>query len=58
VKLDLIYRGMADIVDLGNITKLLNPGENQELSKILLDRPYGENVLFGWKRAAFMSGLI
>lgn len=58
VKLDLIYRGMANIIDLGNITRQLTINEDHELSRILLERPYGEDVLFGWKRAAFMSGLI
>ncbi|MBU2888863.1 rhamnan synthesis F family protein [Celeribacter halophilus] len=58
IKLDLIYRGMADISDVNNITKLLDQRESKELAKILLARPYGEHVLFGWRKAAFMSGLI
>jgi hypothetical protein len=58
IKLDLIYRGMASIMDMTNIVTQLTAEEGQELSAILMSRPYGEHVLFGWKRAAFMRGLI
>lgn len=58
VKLDLIYRGMANVMDMTNIIAQLGEKEGRELSDLLLGRPYGEYVLFGWKRAAFMSGLI
>ena len=58
IKLDLVYRGMADIDDIGNMTNLLEQTEADELAGILLARPYGEEVLFGWKRAAFSVGLI
>lgn len=58
VKLDLIYRGMANVMDMTNIIKQLGQDEAIELSDILMSRPYGEHVLFGWKRAAFMVGLI
>lgn len=58
IKLDLLYRGMADLNDIQNMTNLLEQTEGDELLGILLARPYGEDVLFGWKRAAFSVGLI
>lgn len=58
IKLDLLYRGMANVMDIRNIVSQLGAEEGQELSTLLIGRPYGEHVLFGWKRAAFMVGLI
>lgn len=58
VKLDLLFRGMFNIHDLLKLTAKLEGSEAVELSRLLMERPFGELTLFGWKRAAFMRGLI
>lgn len=58
VKLDGMYRGMFSELDVQKITALLDPDEGADLSRQLLSRPYGGKILFGWRRAAFMRGLI
>jgi len=58
IKLDGLYRGMFNIHDIQNICSYLDDDEVRELKKLLLARPYGGDVLLGWKRAAFMRGLI
>lgn len=58
IKLDGMYRGAFHLYDVQRISRLLEDEEGRELQSILLDRPYGGTVLLGWKRAAFMVGLI
>lgn len=58
VKLDGMYRGMFSELDVQRLVSLLGKDEGAVLSRELLNRPYGGKVLFGWKRAAFMRGLI
>lgn len=58
VKLDGLYRGMFNVYDVQRITHLLEPQEAVELQQILMERPFGGDTLIGWKRAAFMVGLI
>lgn len=58
IKLDGLYRGMFNNYDLLRLQKKLDETEARELSALLLDRPYGGATLVGWKRAAFMRGLI
>lgn len=58
VKLDLIYRGMCNIYDMENVSRQFEDHERQELQHLLIARPYGGHVLEGWKRAAFMRGLL
>lgn len=58
VKLDGVYRGMFNMADVTRIIELLRPDERQELERILMSRPFGGDVLIGWRRAAFMRGLI
>lgn len=58
VKLDGLYRGMFNIFDIENIVRQMTPAEREELQRLLLERPYGGTTLIGWKRAAFMRGLI
>jgi hypothetical protein len=57
VKLDLVYRGIADY---GDVQKLLSqiedPEEREQLFDMLSARPFGSDTLRGWKRAAFESG--
>jgi hypothetical protein len=58
IKLDGLYRGMFNNYDVLRLQKKLNETEARELSALLLDRPYGGQMLYGWKRAAFLRGLI
>lgn len=58
IKLDGLYRGMFNNYDVLRLQKKLPEIEARELSAILLERPYGGQMLYGWKRAAFMRGLI
>lgn len=58
IKLDGLYRGMFNNYDVLRLQKKLNETEARELSRLLMDRPYGGQMLYGWKRAAFMRGLI
>lgn len=58
VKLDGLYRGMFAIQDIQSITQQIPPQDAQALQHILLERPYGGDALRGWRRAAFMRGLI
>lgn len=58
VKLDLLYRGAASYSDLVNLSTLIPKTDADELIPLLLSRPYGDEFLSGWKRAAFNVGLI
>lgn len=58
IKLDGLYRGMFNNYDVLRLQKKLTETEARELSALLLDRPYGGQMLYGWKRAAFLRGLI
>ncbi|MBD3756406.1 MAG: hypothetical protein IE937_12450, partial [Gammaproteobacteria bacterium] len=53
-----LYRGMFNNYDILRLQKKLDATEARELSRLLMDRPYGGQMLIGWKRAAFMRGLI
>jgi len=58
VKLDGLYRGAFNIYDMVNVTSQMTAEEAGELRQLLLVRPYGGATLRGWKRAAFMRGLV
>lgn len=58
IKLDGLYRGMFNTYDILRLQKKLPEEEAHELSALLMDRPYGGQMLVGWKRSAFMRGLI
>lgn len=58
IKLDGLYRGMFSVYDVSRIVRLLDEEERREFQEIILTRPYGGDCLVGWKRAAFMVGLI
>ena len=58
IKLDVLYRGMLNIYDIRRLSRLLPTSEAVQLQKLLLERPFGGNTLIGWKRAAFLVGLI
>ncbi len=58
VKLDVIYRGAWSYEDAEKLLKRLTPSDRTDLARLLYARAYGEDVLRGWRRAAFMRGLI
>ena len=58
IKLDGMYRGMFGTFDIIRLQENLPEPEDRELSAILMERPFGGDVLVGWQRAAFMRGLI
>ncbi len=58
VKLDGLYRGMFNIEDMTKIAAELEEVDAKALLPLLLTRPYGGNTLMGWKRSAFLRGLI
>ena len=58
IKLDGLYRGIFNVMDVNLITQQLDETEADELEDLLYARPYGGDVLVGWKRSAFMRGLI
>ena len=58
VKLDGLCRGMFNLFDIRNITRVLRPEKQDELTQLLVERPHGNDTLVGWRRAAFNRGLI
>jgi hypothetical protein len=58
VKIDAIYRGAWSYEDAEKLLSKLEPQDQSELAAFLYARAYGEDALRGWRRAAFMRGLI
>lgn len=58
IKLDGMYRGMFNVYDVQRICRLLDETERPEVQQILFERPFGGDTLIGWRRAAFMVGMI
>ena len=58
VKLDVIYRGAWSYEDAEKLLAKLDTHDALELKKLLYSRAYGEDSLRGWRRAAFVRGLI
>lgn len=58
IKLDGMYRGMFNVYDVQRICKLLDETEKLKVQQILFERPFGADTLIGWRRAAFMVGMI
>ena len=58
VKLDGLYRGTFVIEDVQAICRHLSPEDAKELRDLLMTRPFGGDILFGWRRMAFMRGLL
>ena len=57
-KLDGIYRGVWDYLDVDKITNNFEDQEASDFKSFIYKRPYGEDNLIGWKNTAFMYGLI
>lgn len=58
IKLDGIYRGMFNDIDVNNFKLLMDKGTYDKLENLLFDKPFGSNTFFGWKKLAFETGLI
>ncbi|WP_217190872.1 rhamnan synthesis F family protein [Pseudomonas shirazica] len=58
IKLDGVYRGMFSPSDIEKLAMDLESDQRGEFRWIMYSRPYGGDVLYGWKRAAFSRGLI
>ena len=58
VKLDVIYRGTWSYEDAEKLMTSVSESDRTELARLLYSRAYGEDVLRGWRRAAFMRGII
>lgn len=58
-KLDGLYRGVWDYIDVDKISKNFEDNKDQLAFKnFIYRRPYGGDNLIGWKNTAFMYGLI
>jgi hypothetical protein len=49
---------MFSELDITNFQKLLKPEHFNELIEILYKKPFGGDVLLGWRQVAFFRGLI
>lgn len=58
IKLDGLYRGMFNVEDIENLASQLELSQKEEFRRLMYSRPFGQDVLFGWKRLAFMLGYI
>ena len=58
IKMDCLYRGMFNMQDLLTLTNQLTEEDSKLVFGELTKRQYGGDTLIGWKRAAFMVGLI
>lgn len=58
IKLDGIYRGMFNARDIEKLAEDLVQSQQEEFRRVMYSRPFGGSVLYGWKRTAFLSGLI
>lgn len=58
IKLDILYRGMFSNQDVLYLQKLVKEEEKNAMARLIFSKPFGGNVLFGWKRFAFYRGLL
>ena len=58
IKLDGLYRGMFNNYDILRLQRKLPEAEARELSALLMERPFGGATYIGWRRSAFLVGLI
>ncbi|WP_313462034.1 hypothetical protein [Pseudomonas nitroreducens] len=58
IKLDGLYRGAFSVRDVETIADDLDEEQATKFRRLMYARPFGRNILFGWKRAAFERGLI
>jgi hypothetical protein len=58
IKADAVYRGVFAASDVEKIVRLLHADEIAHFRSLMYIRPYGGNQYFGWKRSAFVNGLI
>lgn len=58
IKLDGLYRGMFSNEDIENLAQQLESDEVIPFKRLMYSKPFGGEVLYGWKRSAFYRGLI
>ena len=58
IKMDCLYRGMFNMQDILTLTNQLPEEDSKLVFGELTKRQFGADTLIGWKRAAFMVGLI
>lgn len=58
IKLDGLYRGAFNSNDVEKLASDLESMQREHFLRTMYSRPYGGDVLVGWKLAAFMRGLI
>ena len=58
IKLDSLYRGVANAEDVEILASQLNDVEARELRELLFQRPYGSHFLRGWRLSAFKGGYL
>jgi hypothetical protein len=58
IKLDGLYRGVFSDTDINNFSSLMTQKSFEEMQSLIYARPFGEYTHSGWKRIAFMNGLI
>lgn len=58
IKLDGLYRGMFSERDIEKLAEDLVQSQQEEFRRVMYSRPFGGSVLYGWKRTAFLNGLI
>ncbi|MCQ0971158.1 hypothetical protein MLD63_12065 [Paracoccus sp. TK19116] len=58
VKLDGLYRGIFNVVDMHRISSQLPEDEAAELEGLLLERPYGGDTYYGWRKMAYRLGYL
>ena len=58
IKKDALYRGTFVAEDVEKIATQLSPQELSDFRRLMFSKPFGGNTLIGWKRAAWIRGLI
>ena len=58
IKLDGLYRGMFSTGDVEKLAQQLDPDEVIPFKRLVYSKPFGGEVLYGWKKTAFFHGLI
>ena len=58
IKLDGLYRGLFVTEDIEKLALQLEPEELVTFKRLMYSNPFGDNILLGWKKAAFSRGLI
>lgn len=58
IKMDVVWRGAWNYEDVERFLEKVPEEEQSEMRHLLFERGAGEDMLRGWRRSAFMHGLI